>query len=145
MTDVRRGIDLARGELESVSIDGETYWIAGDPAPRPRASAHLLPNYDEFFIGYRDRSAIGNRLKSVKAVTGGNALIAHVIAVDGQLVGGWRKSPAKEAVRLNLQLLTRLTAAEEKRTLDEVRRFAAFAGKPVDLQGLGKQRSVRIV
>jgi hypothetical protein len=143
MADVRRGIDLARAELESVNLDGESYWITGDPPPRTRPSARLLPNYDEFFIGYRDRSAIGRRLKSVKAVTGGNALIAHVIAIDGQLVGGWRKSPAKDGVRLNVQLLTRLSAAEEKRTFDEVRRFAAFSGKTVDLRGLGKQRSIR--
>ena len=145
MADARRGIDLAREELESVSIGDKSYWLHGDTPSRPKPSARLLPNYDEFFIGYRDRSAIGKRLKSVKAVTGGNALIAHVIAIDGQLVAGWRRSPARDAVRLKVQLMAPLNRAEQKRVLAEVRRFAAFVGMPVDLHGLGPRRSVTSV
>jgi hypothetical protein len=116
MADVRRGIDLARTELESATINDEAYWNAGDGAAGlTTPTAHLLPNYDEFFIGFRDRSAIGERLKSVKAVTGGNALIANVVVIDGQLVGGWRRTPGHYAVRLDLKLVTRLSPGEQKR------------------------------
>src|SRR6187455_113827 len=51
MADVRRGIDLARAELESVSIGDVAYWVHGDTPSRAKPSAWLLPNYDEFFIG----------------------------------------------------------------------------------------------
>ena len=136
MADVRRGIDLARAELESVSIDNVAYWVHGDTPSRAKPSAWLLPNYDEFFIGYRDRSAIGVRLDSVKSVTGGNALIANVIAMDGQLVGGWRRTLGIDRIRLDLQVLAHLSAAEQKRLLAEVRRYEAFAGKPVNVNGL---------
>jgi len=136
MADVRRGIDLARAELESVSIGDVAYWVHGDTPSRAKPSAWLLPNYDEFFIGYRDRSAIGVRLDSVQAVTGGNALIANVIAMDGQLVGGWRRTLGTDRIRLDLQVLTRLSAAEQKRVMAEVRRYEAFAGKPVNVNGL---------
>ena len=136
MAEVRRGIDLARAELESVSIGDVAYWVHGDTPSRAKPSAWLLPNYDEFFIGYRDRSAIGVRLDSVKSVTGGNALIANVIAMDGQLVGGWRRTLGTDRIRLDLQVLTRLSAAEQKRLLSEVRRYEAFAGKPVTVNGL---------
>ena len=136
MADVRRGIDLARAELESVSIGDVAYWVHGDTPSRAKPSAWLLPNYDEFFIGYRDRSAIGVRLDSVKSVTGGNALIANVIAMDGQLVGGWRRTLGTDRIRLDLQVLARLSVAEQKRLLAEVRRYEAFAGKPVTVNGL---------
>jgi hypothetical protein len=136
MADVRRGIDLARDKLEPVTIDDETYWIGGEPASRPKPTAHLLPNYDEFFIGYRDRSASGVRLDSVKAVTGGNALIANVITMDGQLVGGWRRTLGTDRIRLDLNVLTRLSAAEQKRFVAEVRRYESFAGKAVEVRGL---------
>lgn len=136
MADVRRGIDLARDDLELVTIDGKSYWVDSEPASRPKPSAHLLPNYDEFFIGHRDRSAIGVRLNSVKAVTGGNALIANVIAMDGQLVGGWRRTLGTDRIRLDLQILTRLSAAEQKRLLSAVHRYEAFAGRTVEVRGL---------
>jgi hypothetical protein len=69
----------------------------------------------------------------VKAVTGGNALIANVVVIDGQLVGGWRRKPGPESVGLDLTLLTRLSKAEQDRLLREVRRYGKFSGKPVDL------------
>jgi hypothetical protein len=140
--DVKRGLDLARHDLEVVTVDGDAYWSAGAPVTRPKPSAHLLPNYDEFFIGYRDRSAIATRLGSVKPVTGGNALIANVVVIDGQLVGGWRRMPGRDAIRLELTALTRLSRAEEDRLLREVHRYASFAGKPVELHGLGARRRV---
>ena len=142
MADVKRGLDLARLELELITVDGVAYWSSGTLATRPKPSAHLLPNYDEFFIGHRDRSAIGQRLASVKAVTGGNFLIAHVVVIDGQLVGGWRRTPERDSVRLDLELLARLSRAEQDRLLREVRRYGSFAGKPVELHGLGARRRV---
>ena len=140
MVDVRKGIELARDELEQITIGDKTYWTTGERLARPRPSAHLLPNYDEFFIGYRDRSAIGERLKSTKVVTGGGALIANVIAVDGQLVGGWRRSIGKDAITLKLELLTRLTPSETKRVRAEVKRYCAFIGRPVAVTGLEDKR-----
>lgn len=142
MVDVRRGLEIAAAELEKQSVDGDTYWSMGTNAPRSKASAHLLPNYDEFFIGYRNRSAIGKRLRSVKAVTGGSALIANVVAMDGQLVGGWRRTVERDRVTLQLKLLTSLSAPEQKRLLREVGRYASFVERPVELRGLGARRLV---
>ncbi|MGH9202423.1 MAG: winged helix DNA-binding domain-containing protein, partial [Vicinamibacterales bacterium] len=136
MPDVKRAIELARAELEQVTIEDKTYWSIGSPHPKPAASAYLLPNYDEFFIGYRDRSAIGRRLASVKAVTGGDALTAHVVAIDGQLVGGWRRSPKGGGVGLRFTMLATLTPAEHARVHAEIRRYEMFSGGVVDVHGL---------
>ena len=135
MADVRRGIDMASSELERVTLQGQAYWTMGERMARPRPSACLLPNYDEFFIGYRDRSAIGQRLNSTKIVTGGSALIGNVIVVDGQLVGGWRRSIGKDAVTLSLDIQAPLTAAEAKRLRGEIRRYCSFMGVPVATTG----------
>ena len=143
VSEAKRGIDMAGAELEPVAIDDVKYWVHGDVPGRAKPSAHLLPNYDEFFIGYRDRNAIGRRLKSARMVTGGSALIAYVIALDGQLVGAWKRSPGRGVVKLELNLLDRLTTAEEKRVLAEVRRFEAFVGRAVELHRFGARRSAR--
>ena len=58
MRDVNRSIDIAAKQLERVEFEGKTYWRAGPVPAKPGPTAHLLPNYDEFFIGYRDRTAI---------------------------------------------------------------------------------------
>jgi hypothetical protein len=125
VADANRAIDINGKALEPLDIGGRRYWsAAGARDAKLLASAHLLPNYDEYFIGYKDRSAIGQRLRSVKAVTGGSALIAHVIAVNGQLVGGWKRIAGKVV----LNPIAKLTAAERKLVDAELKKLNAFVG-----------------
>ena len=145
MGDVRRGIEIARASLDQITIDGKAYWSDGSSPARPPASARLLPNYDEFFIGYRDRSAMGKRTANLRAVTGWNPdVFAHVVVINGQLVGGWKRSPGRGGISLSFSLVDTLTAAERARVLGEVRRFEAYVGAGVELNGLDdRKRSSR--
>jgi hypothetical protein len=124
--DLKRGIEIAGRALHREEINGREYWSVKHASPKPVPSVHLLPNYDEYFIGYKDRSAIGQRIGSVKSVTGGNALIAYVVAVDGQLVGGWKRVIGKKSVEVKVDLVVPLTAAEKKRVEAEIDRFKRF-------------------
>jgi hypothetical protein len=130
VADAKRGIEMAGSALEREVIDDRVYW--SPPAARPRPwrtpKVFLLPNYDEFFIGHKDRSAIGTRLASAHLVTGGDALIAHVIAIDGQLVGGWKRTLTTDSVTIDLRLLTRLSSAERRALDAAVRRHGEFLG-----------------
>jgi winged helix DNA-binding protein len=130
--DANAGIALAGAALARATIGDRTYWFDPAAPPVPRASrapvAYLLPNYDEYFIGFRDRSAIGERLRSIELVTGGDALIAHVIVIGGQLVGGWRRTFEKDAVAIELNVLGRLSAAERKAVDAAISAYGTFLG-----------------
>lgn len=126
LADVKRGMQIAGRALRKEEIDGRDYWSVEHDAPKPVKSAHLLSNYDEYFIGYKDRSAIGRRIGSVKRVTGGTALIAPVVCVDGQLVGGWKRKAEKGGVAVTLDLVVPLSAAEKKRVESAIRNHADF-------------------
>jgi hypothetical protein len=145
VADATKGIDMAGSALEREVIGDRTYWV--DPSTRSRGktppTAHLLPNYDEFFIGFRDRSAIARRLRSAELVTGGDALTAHVVIIDGQLVGGWRRTLAKSSVVVDLRLLTHLSEAEERAVTAAAAAFEAFLGVPVEIRGLRASRAGR--
>jgi hypothetical protein len=135
MPDAKRGIEIAGRSLERVTIDDRVYWQPPDlPKPSRAATLHLLPNYDELFIGYKDRSAIGERLGSHALVMGRDFFVAHVVIVDGQLVGGWRRVPDRKGVRVRVDLVGKLTGAERKRLEGAIERFAAFVQLPVALQ-----------
>ena len=136
VTDAKRGIGLLGPMLERLTIHDTDYWVTAD-APhltRRTFSAHLLPNYDEYFIGFRDRSAIGQRVRDTSSVTGGNALIPHVIVVNGELVGLWRRAFEKECVVVSLELHASLAPRERDRVVAEVRRFAKFLDRPADVR-----------
>lgn len=143
MADVKRGIQIAGALLEQVDVAGRAYWLSIDSGVPPKrvSSAHLLPNYDEYFIGYRDRSAIGQRIADLTAVTGGNAFLANVVFVDGQLVGGWKRLIEKQRVVVDLTLVSRLTPVERQRVAASARAYSESLGTPVTVRGLNGGRA----
>ena len=128
VVDCKRGVQLAGPELQQSTLDGVAMWFVERPHSKAAASAHLLPNYDEFFIGHKDRSAIGQRIGSTSSVSGGSALIGHVIIVDGQLVGGWKCADGASGVTVDLKIEAAVTAAERRRIERAVQRFISFHG-----------------
>jgi|SRR5687767_3023596 len=100
--------------------------------PVTKPNAHLLPIYDEYFIGLKDRSAMGQRMRKAKAEPG-EVLFANIACVDGQVVGGWKRSIDKNSVAVTLTALVRLTAAEKSRIAEQAERFGTFLGLPVSL------------
>ena len=130
MGDARRAIEIAGRSLAREQYDGRDYWGVRDRASRRRARiAHLLPNYDEYFIGFKDRSAFAERLGGVVTKAQFDGLWGHGLFVDGQIVGSWRRAPDASAVVLRL-LLT-LTPAERDLVVRAGRRFEKFLGIPV--------------
>lgn len=126
VADAKRGVQIAGPQLSCSTVEGKEVWFTERSLPRSVASAHLLPNYDEYFIGHKDRSAIGLRIGNTSSVTGGNALIGNVIVVDGQLVGGWKRVDTKLGVAVDLQIETAITPVERRRIERAVDRFVSF-------------------
>ena len=136
VADARRAVAILGRELEPIDVGGRPFWMsAGAKAPPRKPCAHLLPNYDEYFIGFVDRSAIGRRLGSVERVTGGNALLNHIATVNGQIVGGWKRTAAGPRVTLRFDLPSRLSRAERALLDREIERYRAFAGGLVEVTG----------
>jgi hypothetical protein len=126
VSDAKRAVEICGKAL--TQMDNTPLWMVERESP-PEPSAHtarLLPNYDEYFIGHRDRSAIGGRLGSVGLVTGGDARIGHVIMIGGHLAGSWRRIEAGSGFTAATKLLTRLMTGERRNLDDAVARFEQF-------------------
>jgi hypothetical protein len=137
VADSRTAIALLGSSLVSGVVGGTTYWIASDAAPAAatKNAVHLLPNYDEYFIGFRDRSAILDVVKGFSLLPGNPMFTAHVIVLDGQLVGGWKRSVSSKAVTVDVQLVSKLKPATRKALLATAARYGKFLALPVDVTG----------
>ena len=127
-SDARRGAQAASSHLEHQSIDGKSYW-----SPKTRRSvrvpaplAHLLPNYDEYFVGHRDRIHFGTRLQSSGVKPKTSALSGHALVIDGQIVGGWRRTLAPGRVIVEPRPLIPLTEPERRAVGAGAERFGEF-------------------
>jgi hypothetical protein len=112
--DARVAIDGARTGLAKDTIDGVTYWSgaarrarsAGTKTPHVR----LLPAYDEYTVGYADRSPLLERGSRLSAR--GMGLLSPVVLVDGKIVGTWKRTISGGSVRVEARLARKLARDE---------------------------------
>lgn len=95
LTDARAGLAAVRGELERLVVDGTEYYL--DPRTPAVLDRHrerargvvLLPGFDEYMLGYGDRSAALPTEHADRIVPGGNGMFRRTVVADGQVVGTW--------------------------------------------------------
>jgi hypothetical protein len=127
--DAKAGVDMAGRDLAQEAIDGRTYWrSASTPAVRraPRV-AYLLPAYDEYLVGYKDRSAALDPTCNDRSVPG-SVLFDSTIVVDGRVVGTWKRAPGKSAVIVARSPFAALRKAARPAVADAAQRYGAFLG-----------------
>lgn len=116
MADAKNGVEIVKSEFASENINGQIYWFpASKVLPDQKAlTAYLLPNYDEYFIGFKDRSAIGEVAGMANLPANDPTLIANVIVLNGQVIGGWKRTLKKDLVSLELKSIIKLTKKEKQ-------------------------------
>jgi hypothetical protein len=105
VADAKAGLEGAKPQLISQTMDGKVYWFASDAphAKEPQASTvYLLPGFDEFMLGYKDRSAILAAEHAPQVVPGNNGVFQPTIVYDGQIVGTWKSKLKPRAAELTL-------------------------------------------
>lgn len=129
LADAQRGLTIVGGELLREEMEGQPYWRAPSslPARATAEMAHLLPNFDEYAVGYRGYDAFFQGLGADKT------LYHHPLIIEGQLAGGWRKTPTRGAVSVAVKTLAPLTEGGRQVISEAAQRYGAFLGLPVEL------------
>jgi len=132
-TDAKRGVEIGGRKLRHEVIDGREHWFP--PTTRSTKAkapvARLLPAFDEYFIGLRDRAAMQVKLESARVKTKVDFLGSYPLTVDGQIVGRWKRTLKGKSVSVEIKPLVPLDERETDRIAHEVDRFAAFLESPV--------------
>ncbi|WP_211876767.1 winged helix DNA-binding domain-containing protein [Pseudarthrobacter albicanus] len=95
LTEVRAALAGVRHELVSLEFEGTSYWLSPataallDGAVPGARSVLALPGFDEFLLGYADRSLVLPAEHSNKIVPGGNGMFKRTIVAGGEVVGTW--------------------------------------------------------
>ena len=101
ISDARQAIYLIASELTEEQWQGEIWYIHADSRTRGRVSncLHLLPSYDEYLLGYKDRTDVLPKEHYPKAFTN-NGLFFPIILHNGQVIGNWDRSARKKGIEL---------------------------------------------
>ena len=134
VADARIGLEMVTSQLMREVIDGQTYWRSASlPSAKDLSQTiYLLPNFDEYTVGYTDRSAIFDVSDTEKFDTPGNVLNPTIV-LDGLVVGTWKRTIKKQTVTLTPSLFTTLTKAEASALIESASRYSAFLNLPVNI------------
>ncbi len=132
LAEVRRGMRLVAQDFAQETVDGAQYWLSPTPAPEPLPGSHalLLPPYDEFTVAYKDRLAILDPAFPADPFT----ILGPVIAVDGRLVGSWKRTPTKDAMTLKFTLFASLSGERHAALAQAAERYGRFLGLSVAIE-----------
>ena len=136
VTDSRTGIALAGSALDHQTIGGKDYWFdaKAGPVSETHVVAHLLPNFDEYTVGYRDRAAAVHPDRPFEpALFAFGSILANVLTIGGRVRGSWRRTIVKGRLRVQIQMLDRLEPAEAAAVEQTGRRMGQFLERSVEL------------
>lgn len=128
-SDARAGLEAAapgliRTELDNLSFIGPGNTASAEEEP---PAMHLLPAYDEFLVGYKDRSAMAGHGKWRSLVLK-NGIITPTIVIDGHIAGTWKKTVKNGSVRIVPTPFTPFRRGEAEAFSAAAQRYAEFLG-----------------
>jgi hypothetical protein len=130
--EIRSGIAMVASELEETVVDGVSHWSGPGAAPSlDGAGVHLLPSFDEYLLGYRDRSAVLDPSHATGVNPGGNGIFNPLVVIGGRVRGTWKRTLTKGAVEIVATPFQKFTKREQRSIAAEARRYGAFLGRPV--------------
>jgi hypothetical protein len=133
--DARAGIEGAASELERETIDGTVYWSSRNSGKETQHSSEgfLLPGFDEFLLGYKDRDAVLDRQHAQKIVPGSNGMFLPTLIIDGRVAGVWKRAVKKKAIVIAANCFKPIKNSEKQRFAIATARYAKFLGLPVEI------------
>ena len=106
------GPDVPALHLVEVTVEGAPAWVVGEPEPGGPSGVTLVPGFDEWILGYADRSLVASPAALARLVPGGNGVFRPAVLVDGVVVGTWRPAPpSRPTARVVLELVERVPPA----------------------------------
>lgn len=126
-TECKTGFALIESELEKVEYNGKIYYHFPHSTAQPvPPSVQFLGWFDEYFLGYKDRSIVADSEHYRKLLTT-NGIFFPLILQDGKVVGTWKRAWKKDTVVFTIEILP-WYAVELKALEQEAMRYSNFSG-----------------
>lgn len=129
--------DLAAWTGLSLGVARRAWALAGPPPPPAGAGvpgALLLPGYDEYLLGYADRSAQLEARHFQRVVPGGNGVFRPMLVLEGRVLGTWSRRLERGRATVTLTPFVRLGAARRRAVERAAGGLGRFLGAPVRVE-----------
>jgi hypothetical protein len=132
----RELFDSLSDELEEVDVEGKgAYVLVGDSAfpEAGRPSVRLLPEYDVYIMGFRERGHLVPDVVKTQVAAHGRGRYegpagVRFLLIDGVAAGLWERKKRGKRIELTVTPAKRLTRAQRTELDGEAERIGTFVG-----------------
>jgi hypothetical protein len=137
--DAKRGIAAAGDRLTGVAVGGVEMYL--EPAlldtmssPMDDGEILVLPGFDEYLLGYKDRSLMLADEHKSAIIPGNNGIFQATVVRDGRVIGIWKRSLTTTKARIQVQPLVPLGKTDLARIEEAFEAYGRYVDRKPDLR-----------
>ncbi|WP_130177159.1 winged helix DNA-binding domain-containing protein [Cryobacterium sp. SO1] len=140
MADAKIALGVAGEYLDVLDVDGVPHLLpsSADVGPLGRAAAGRCPNavlalpgFDEYLLGYRDRSFAIEPENLTRVVPGKTGIFLPILVRGGRIAGTWRRDWQAKAITVHPAPFAAPSPAFARSADRALHEYARFLGRPV--------------
>jgi hypothetical protein len=136
--DTAAAVAAAGDALATVEVDGlvmlaASEALADDPPPL-MDTVLALPGFDEYLLGYKNRTLMVDPAHAQAIIPGGNGVFQATIVRAGRVIGTWTRSSTAARTVVSVVALAPLRASDRREVEDAFARYAHFADAAVQVR-----------
>jgi hypothetical protein len=132
VTPIRAALATLADELIEIEVADQKCFVAADvldtPTPTGVEGVLLLPGFDEFILGYRDRTLVLDAANADRIVPGSNGVFRPTVVQDGEVVGVWQRNLRTRDVDVTVELFGTIPPAVMAEIDARIGEYGAFLG-----------------
>nr|MDT0659847.1 winged helix DNA-binding domain-containing protein [Micromonospora sp. DSM 115978] len=136
-TDAKRGIAAAGDAVAAVEVDGtemyadaallDAYGAVG-PTRWDVDDLFVLPGFDEYLLGFKDRSLMVDAEHKKAIIPGNNGVFQSTVVRRGRVVATWKRTTAKTRTTVRIHPLTPVNRTDVEAAFA---RYGHYLGQPL--------------
>ncbi len=130
--EARQAVDSA-ATLVALDVDGVRYWASGElPTAAAFECAHLLPPFDDYLLGYKDRSMVLDPAYA-KQVNAGGGMPRPTVLVNGEILAVWSYQLKKQKLFISIHPFRKLASREVDLIAQAAAELGSFLSVSVEM------------
>lgn len=129
--DAKTGIaNLDNRFCKTMIKDKEHFFIPRASSPIDEEKiCFLMPDYDEYGMAYKDRSALRDKNIPLEMISRGNLIFNRMLVIDGKIMGTWKRSIKGKTVVVETYPFQTLNDRQQRLLNHAIDRYRDFLGE----------------
>ncbi len=125
ITESRAGFEQIRETFTKIELNGQPYWMTSNCPANDKSSSgiHLLAGFDEYLLGYKDRTLILDAVNAGKVILQ-NGIFKPTIIKNGKVIGTWNRVINKNKLNITTELFDKTDQQTDLSA--EIERYTSF-------------------